>query len=296
MNPAMCRSSWMWTATEYRIDDMLTTETKNPRTGAIDPNDTPALLRLMNEEDRLVPLAVEAELPRIAETVELAVNALAHNGRVIYVGAGTSGRLGVLDASECPPTFGVSPKLVQGFIAGGDVALRSAVEGAEDDPEAGAALMDELGIGEDDLVIGISASGSARYVIGAVTRAKALGAATAAIVNNAGTRLGACVDVCVAPIVGPEVIAGSTRMKSGTAQKLVLNMISTATMVRLGYAKGGVMTSLAATNEKLRGRAVRILCEAAGVSEAAAEDALVRSDMRVDRALELLRTAAERKG
>lgn len=275
---------------------MLTTETKNPRTGAIDPNDTPALLRLMNEEDRLVPLAVEAELPRIAETVELAVNALAHNGRVIYVGAGTSGRLGVLDASECPPTFGVSPKLVQGFIAGGDVALRSAVEGAEDDPEAGAALMDELGIGEDDLVIGISASGSARYVIGAVTRAKALGAATAAIVNNAGTRLGACVDVCVAPIVGPEVIAGSTRMKSGTAQKLVLNMISTATMVRLGYAKGGVMTSLAATNEKLRGRAVRILCEAAGVSEAAAEDALVRSDMRVDRALELLRTAAERKG
>ena len=296
MNPAMCRSSWMWTATEYRIDDMLTTETKNPRTGAIDPNDTPALLRLMNEEDRLVPLAVEAELPRIAETVELAVNALAHNGRVIYVGAGTSGRLGVLDASECPPTFGVSPKLVQGFIAGGDVALRSAVEGAEDDPEAGAALMDELGIGEDDLVIGISASGSARYVIGAVTRAKTLGAATAAIVNNAGTRLGACVDVCIAPIVGPEVIAGSTRMKSGTAQKLVLNMISTATMVRLGYAKGGVMTSLAATNEKLRGRAVRILCETAGVSEAAAEDALVRSDMRVDRALELLRTAAERKG
>lgn len=296
MNPAMCRSSWMWMATEYRIDDMLTTETKNPRTGAIDPNDTPALLRLMNEEDRLVPLAVEAELPRIAETVELAVNALAHNGRVIYVGAGTSGRLGVLDASECPPTFGVSPKLVQGFIAGGDVALRSAVEGAEDDPEAGAALMDELGIGEDDLVIGISASGSARYVIGAVTRAKALGAATAAIVNNAGTRLGACVDVCIAPIVGPEVIAGSTRMKSGTAQKLVLNMISTATMVRLGYAKGGVMTSLAATNEKLRGRAVRILCETAGVSEAAAEDALVRSDMRVDRALELLRTAAERKG
>ena len=295
MNPAMCRSSWMWTATEYRINSMLTTETKNPRTGAIDPNDTPALLRLMNEEDRLVPLAVEAELPRIAETVELAVNALAHNGRVIYVGAGTSGRLGVLDASECPPTFGVSPKLVQGFIAGGDVALRSAVEGAEDDPEAGAALMDELGIGEDDLVIGISASGSARYVIGAVTRAKALGAATAAIVNNAGTRLGACVDVCIAPIVGPEVIAGSTRMKSGTAQKLVLNMISTATMVRLGYAKGGVMTSLAATNEKLRGRAVRILCETAGVSEAAAEDALVRSDMRVDRALELLRTAAERK-
>lgn len=296
MNPAMCRSSWMWTATEYRINSMLTTETKNPRTGAIDPNDTPALLRLMNEEDRLVPLAVEAELPRIAETVELAVNALAHNGRVIYVGAGTSGRLGVLDASECPPTFGVSPKLVQGFIAGGDVALRSAVEGAEDDPEAGAALMDELGIGKDDLVIGISASGSARYVIGAVTRAKALGAATAAIVNNAGTRLGACVDVCIAPIVGPEVIAGSTRMKSGTAQKLVLNMISTATMVRLGYAKGGVMTSLAATNEKLRGRAVRILCETAGVSEAAAEDALVRSDMRVDRALELLRTAAERKG
>ena len=296
MNPAMCRSSWMWTATEYRINSMLTTETKNPRTGAIDPNDTPALLRLMNEEDRLVPLAVEAELPRIAETVELAVNALAHNGRVIYVGAGTSGRLGVLDASECPPTFGVSPKLVQGFIAGGDVALRSAVEGAEDDPEAGAALMDELGIGEDDLVIGISASGSARYVIGAVTRAKALGAATAAIVNNAGTRLGACVDVCIAPIVGPEVIAGSTRMKSGTAQKLVLNMISTATMVRLGYAKGGVMTSLAATNEKLRGLAVRILCEAAGVSEAAAEDALMRSDMRVDRALELLRTAAERKG
>lgn len=138
----------------------------------------------MNEEDRLVPLAVEAELPHIAEAVELAVSALAHNGRVIYVGAGTSGRLGVLDASECPPTFGVPPTLVQGFIAGGDIALRHAVEGAEDDPEAGTALMDTLGVGEDDLVIGISASGSARYVIGAVARAKALGAATAAIVNN----------------------------------------------------------------------------------------------------------------
>ena len=241
-------------------------------------------------------VSVGRQTAQIAQAVDLIVSAFEQGGRLIYLGAGTSGRLGVLDASECPPTFGVSPKLVQGFIAGGDVALRSAVEGAEDDPEAGAALMDELGIGEDDLVIGISASGSARYVIGAVTRAKALGAATAAIVNNAGTRLGACVDVCVAPIVGPEVIAGSTRMKSGTAQKLVLNMISTATMVRLGYAKGGVMTSLAATNEKLRGRAVRILCETAGVSEAAAEDALMRSDMRVDRALELLRTAAERKG
>ena len=242
---------------EYRTD-MLTTETKNPRTGLVDPADTPALLRLMNEEDRLVPLAVEAELPHIAEAVELAVSALAHNGRVIYVGAGTSGRLGVLDASECPPTFGVPPTLVQGFIAGGDIALRHAVEGAEDDPEAGTALMDTLGVGEDDLVIGISASGSARYVIGAVARAKALGAATAAIVNNIGTRLGACADICIAPVVGPEVIAGSTRMKCGTSQKLVLNMISTAAMVRLGYARGGVMTSLAATNEKLRGRAVRI--------------------------------------
>lgn len=273
---------------------MLTTEAKNPRTGAIDLADTPALLRLINEEDRLVPLAVEQELPRIAAAVELAVAALTQGGRVIYVGAGTSGRLGVLDASECPPTYGVPPTMVQGFIAGGDIALRNAVEGAEDDPEAGAALMDAQGAGAHDLVVGISASGSARYVIGAVARAKELGAATAAIVNNAGTQLGACVDVCIAPIVGPEVIAGSTRMKSGTAQKLVLNMISTAAMVRLGYAKGGVMTSLAATNEKLRGRAVRILCETAGVAEAEAEAALLAADMRVDRALELLR--AERKG
>ena len=279
---------------EYRTD-MLTTETKNPRTGLVDPADTPALLRLMNEEDRLVPLAVEAELPHIAEAVELAVSALAHNGRVIYVGAGTSGRLGVLDASECPPTFGVPPTLVQGFIAGGDIALRHAVEGAEDDPEAGTALMDTLGVGEDDLVIGISASGSARYVIGAVARAKALGAATAAIVNNIGTRLGACAYICIAPVVGPEVIAGSTRMKCGTSQKLVLNMISTAAMVRLGYARGGVMTSLAATNEKLRGRAVRILCETAGVTEAEAETALVNADMRVDRALEYLNVQAQRK-
>ena len=274
--------------------DMMTTQQKNPRTGAIALNDTPALLQLMNEEDRLVPLAIEPELPRIAAVVDLAVQALENQGRILYVGAGTSGRLGVLDASECPPTFGVPPTFVQGFIAGGDIALRNAVEGAEDDPEAGAALMDAQGVGPHDLVIGISASGSARYVIGAVTRAKALGAATAAIVNNAGTRLGACVDVCIAPIVGPEVIAGSTRMKAGTAQKLVLNMISTATMVRLGYAKGGVMTSLAATNEKLRGRAVRILCETAGVEAAEAEAALLASDMRVDRALAQLQ--AQRKG
>ena len=164
--------------------DMMTTEQKNPRTGAIALNDTPALLQLMNEEDRLVPLAIEPELPRIAAVVDLAVQALEKQGRILYVGAGTSGRLGVLDASECPPTFGVPPTFVQGFIAGGDIALRNAVEGAEDDPEAGAALMDAQGVGPHDLVIGISASGSARYVIGAVTRAKALGAATAAIVNN----------------------------------------------------------------------------------------------------------------
>lgn len=267
---------------------MLTTESKNARTTAIDPNDTPALLRLINDEDKTVPLAVEAELAHIAAAVDLAVSALSRGGRVMYVGAGTSGRLGVLDASECPPTFGVSPLLVQGFIAGGDIALRNAVEGAEDDPAAGAALMDALEIAGNDLVIGISASGSARYVIGAVMRAKERGAATAAVVNNAATRLGAVVDVCIAPVVGPEVIAGSTRMKSGTAQKLVLNMVSTATMVRLGYARGGVMTSLAATNEKLRDRAVRIVCETAGVTEAEAEAALQQTDMRVDRALEFL--------
>ena len=268
---------------------MLTTEQRNPRTGAIAQEDTPALLKLINDEDKNVPLAVEKELDHIAVAVDMAVDAISRGGRVIYVGAGTSGRLGVLDASECPPTYGVPPTLVQGFIAGGDTALRNAVEGAEDDPVAGAALMDELNVCENDFVIGISASGSARYVIGAVTHAKERGAATGSIVNNADTRLGGVTDVCIAPIVGPEVIAGSTRMKSGTAQKLVLNMISTGTMVRLGYAKGGIMTSLAATNDKLRVRAARILCESAGVTEEEALDALERSGMRVDRALELLK-------
>lgn len=265
--------------------DTLLTEKRDGRFASIDEMDTLSLLGLINEEDAKVHLAVRRELPAIAKVADAAADGIARGGRLIYVGAGTSGRLGVLDASECPPTFGVSPETVQGHIAGGYDALIHSAEGAEDNAAEGTALIDKLGINENDTVVGISASGGARYVIAAIAQARRNGAFTAALTSNAGTKLAAAAEEEIAVITGPEVVAGSTRMKCGTAQKMVLNMISTAVMVRLGHANGGVMTDMKAINEKLRARSVRIVCEVTGRSEKEARAALEASGYETAQAI-----------
>ncbi len=250
---------------------MLTTEGVNQDTITIDECSTEKILRMINREDQKVALAVEAEIPQIAKAVDLLYPALKRGGRMIYVGAGTSGRLGVLDASECPPTYGTEPEMVQGFIAGGDVALRSAVEGCEDDPKAGQALMMECDITDKDVVIGITASGSAAYVIGALQKARELGAATIGVTNNKANDFERYCDVCIAPLCGPEVISGSTRMKAGTSQKLVLNMLTTSVMIKLGKVYQNRMVDLKASNKKLNYRSIRMICELTGVDEMTAD-------------------------
>lgn len=264
------------------------TEQSNARFGDMDMISTEELMLRINDEDAKVAAAVRLTIPKAATVAERAANGIAAGGRLIYVGAGTSGRLGVLDASECPPTFGVDYETVQGHIAGGYDALIKAAEGAEDNGEAGAELIDSLNVGENDTVVGISASGGARYVIAAVKRAKEKGAFTAAVTSNANTRLGQAADVELAAITGPEAVAGSTRMKCGTAQKLILNMISTCAMVRLGRVKGGLMTDMVATNEKLRQRAVGIVMRAANVDEERARMALEKSNMETGAAIRLI--------
>lgn len=246
------------------MNEIPATEQRDMRFAAIDQMETEALLVLINEEDAKVHEAVALALAPIARTADAAAAGITRGGRLIYIGAGTSGRLGVLDASECPPTYGVSPEVVQGHIAGGDEALRNSVEGAEDDAAAGEALIERLQVSERDTVLGISASGSASFVIAAIKKARARGAFTAALTANSGTKLAAAAKVEIAVLTGPEVVAGSTRMKCGTAQKMVLNMISTAAMLRLGYAKGGAMHQMRAVNEKLRERAVRIVMQETG--------------------------------
>lgn len=252
----------------------LGTEKVNERTRDIDLCTTLEMVSLMNQEDRLVPLAVQAELPRIARAVDVIHRCLAGGGRMIYVGAGTSGRLGVLDASECPPTFSTPPELVQGYIAGGDTALRNAVEGCEDSTDQGTQTICDANVGEKDVVVGITASGGAPYVLAAVQEARRRGAATIGVVTNAGTKLASLCDICIAPQVGPEVITGSTRLKSGTAQKLVLNMLTTCAMIKLGKVYGNLMVDLNPSNQKLCDRARRIVGRVAGVGEHTAQQAL----------------------
>ena len=225
------------------------------------------------------------EGPSIARAVDEAAARFRLGGRLIYVGAGTSGRLGVLDASECPPTFGTPPGMVVGLIAGGHAALTRAIEGAEDDRDAGREVIREAGVGPDDLVVGIATSGRTPYVLGAVEEAHRLGAFTVGLACNRPSPLGALVDLEVAPLVGPEVLAGSTRLKAGTATKLVLNMITTGAMVRLGKALGNRMVDLRPTNEKLRLRARRILRELTGLDDAAAVDLLERCSGRLKPAI-----------
>jgi N-acetylmuramic acid 6-phosphate etherase len=235
------------------------TEQENPRTAQISSLPTNEILRLMNEEDARVAEAVAQVLPDIARAVDGIVSRLDQGGRLFYIGTGTSGRLGVLDAAECPPTFGVSPEMVQGIIAGGYDACHRAVEASEDDAAAGAGDLEARGFTRQDALVGIAASGRTPYTVGAVERARQLGGFTIGLTCVPGSLLTRAAEISIVPVVGPEVIAGSTRLKAGTAQKLVLNMISTAAMVRLGYVTGNRMTNVQTRNVKLRARALHIL-------------------------------------
>lgn len=250
----------------------LVSEGLNLRTRDIDLLSVDEILRKINDEDRLVADAVQKEIAPIARAVDHIVTAFLSGGRLIYIGAGTSGRLGVLDASECPPTFSVSPDMVIGLVAGGREALTNAVEGAEDDPELGAQDLAGIGLTARDVVVGLAASGRTPYVVGALEYANSLGAVTVALTCNPGSAITEIAKISIVPVVGPEVISGSTRLKSGTAQKLVLNMLSTASMIRIGKVYGNLMVDVRVSNEKLHARAVRIVMEATGLSakEAAA--------------------------
>jgi N-acetylmuramic acid 6-phosphate etherase len=250
------------------------TEQENPRTANISSSSSLDIVRLMNEEDARVAEAVRQVLPEVARAVDEIAQRIRAGGHLFYIGTGTSGRLGVLDASECPPTFGVSPDLVQAIIAGGYDACYRAVEASEDDAAAGARDLEERGFRGDDALVGIAASGRTPYTVGAVEHARALGALTIAITSVPDSTIARAAEIAIAPVVGPEVIAGSTRLKAGTAQKLILNMLSTATMIKLGYVTGNRMTSMQTRNIKLRARAIRILQTEAGLNEPQAQAAL----------------------
>jgi len=264
----------------------LSTEQRNPASMNIDTLPAADILKIINDEDKKVPLAVEKELPYIEQAVELVVNAIKNGGRLLYFGAGTSGRLGVVDASECPPTFGTLPDMIQGFIAGGREAMFRAQEGAEDHEENGAADVIKAGVTDRDVVCGIAASRRTPYVTGAVKKAKALGAKTLFVTCNPRSEFNIKeVDVAVCPYVGPEVIMGSTRMKSGTAQKLVLNMLTTASMIRLGKVYENMMIDLQMTNKKLVERSKRIIMTITGISYDKAGDVLQKANGHVKTAL-----------
>lgn len=252
----------------------LNTEARNPRTTGIDTLPTLDMVKLMAEENRVVEDAVAAEAAHIAMAIDLISAALEAGGHLIYVGAGTSGRLGVLDASECPPTFGVDYALVRGIMAGGEDAMFRASEGAEDNFEQGMADLDADGVQAGDVVVGLSASGGAPYVLGALTRAAELGAVPIGVTCNPESRMHPLCRVTIAPVVGAEVITGSSRLKAGTAQKLVLNMLSTGAMIKTGKVMGNLMVNVRPTNQKLRLRCIRIICELSGCDATAAEQAL----------------------
>ncbi|GMA41944.1 N-acetylmuramic acid 6-phosphate etherase [Mobilicoccus caccae] len=271
----------------------LTTEAVSADFASIDRLDTLGLLTLINGEDATVAQAVATQLPQIAEAVDLVVEGMRAGGRLVYAGAGTAGRLGVLDASECPPTFNTDPALVVGLIAGGPTALTTAVEGAEDDRSGAVAELERLQVGQHDVVVGISASGRTPYAVGAVEEAARCGARTVGLSCNAGSALGRAADVAIEVVVGPEVVAGSTRLKAGTAQKLVCNLLTTASMVRLGKTYGNLMVDVRATNEKLRDRAHRIVTEATGADADAVARALAAHSGRAKPAILALLTGWE---
>ena len=268
--------------------EKMTTEARNPRTMSLDQMSTLEIVTAMNNEDSGVPVAVNQVLPQIAQAAQWAELALSNNGRLIYIGAGTSGRLGVLDAVECPPTFGVAPEIVVGLIAGGEKAFVKAVEGAEDSRELGRNDLKNIGLNQKDIVIGIAASGRTPYVLGGLEYANGIGCKTVGISCNKGSAVGKAAQLAIEVEVGPEVLTGSTRLKAGTAQKLVLNMISTASMVRSGKAYQNLMVDVMQTNEKLRVRAENIVIEATGVERSQARRSIDEANGSVKTAITMI--------
>lgn len=259
----------------------LTTEALNPKSAEIDRWHALEIVRLINREDRAVIEAVAACENEIARVVELVENAFRCGGRLIYMGAGTSGRLGVLDASECPPTFSTPPEMVVGLIAGGDTALRRAIEGAEDSPEQGAQALADIQLNHRDVVIGIATSGRTPYAMGGMKYARGVGASVVALVCNQGSEMADLADVVLCAVVGPEIVSGSTRLKAGTATKLILNSITTAAMIRIGKTYGNLMVDLRASNTKLVARSRRLIRWLTGIDETAADRLLTEADGRV---------------
>lgn len=273
----------------------LVTEKINIKSTNIDVCSTKEILEIINEEDKLAPLAVEREIPNIVKAVDAITERMGRGGRLFYVGAGTSGRIGILDASECPPTFGTDPDLVVGIIAGGSAAVFKAVEGAEDDEELGRKEIINRNITSNDSVVGITASGRTPFVISAIREAKRLGAITIAVSNNGDSKVKYEADIAITPIVGPEVITGSTRMKAGTSEKLVLNMITTSVMIKLGKVYGNLMVDLQPTNEKLMDRSVRIVAYATGIKDELAKRYINQSDKNPKIAIVMIKTGCSKE-
>ncbi|MBF0751426.1 MULTISPECIES: N-acetylmuramic acid 6-phosphate etherase [unclassified Pasteurella] len=277
----------------------LITEQRNPNSMNIDQLSALDIVTLMNAEDKRVPLAIERVLPQIAQAVEAIVNAFQQGGRLVYIGAGTSGRLGVLDASECPPTFGVSGEMVKGIIAGGERAIRYPVEGAEDSQTAAVEDLQAIQFSTRDVLVGIAASGRTPYVLSALNYAKQLGALTISVASNPNSAMTQITDIDINTLVGAEVLTGSSRLKSGTAQKLVLNMLSTASMILLGKCYENLMVDVQASNEKLKARAIRIVMQATDCDETTAEQTLILAEQNAKLAIMMIlsgqpKAAAER--
>ena len=272
----------------------LITEQRNPNSMNVDRLSALEIVQLMNEEDKQVPLAIEKCLPQIAQAVERIVAAFQQGGRLVYIGAGTSGRLGVLDASECPPTFGVSPEMVKGIIAGGERALRHPIEGAEDSKAQAVVDLQTIQFSSKDVLVGIAASGRTPYVIGALEYAKSLGSVTVSIASNPNSAMANIVDIAIDTVVGPEVLTGSSRLKSGTAQKLVLNMLTTASMILMGKCYQNLMVDVQASNEKLKARAIRIVMQATDCEKALAEETLKLADQNAKLAIMMILSGLDR--
>ena len=272
----------------------LITEQRNPNSMNVDCLSALEIVQLMNEEDKQVPLAIEKCLSQIAQAVECIVAAFQQGGRLVYIGAGTSGRLGVLDASECPPTFGVSPEMVKGIIAGGERALRHPIEGAEDSKSQAVVDLQTIQFSSKDVLVGIAASGRTPYVIGALEYAKSLGSVTISIASNPNSAMANIVDIAIDTVVGPEVLTGSSRLKSGTAQKLVLNMLTTASMILMGKCYQNLMVDVQASNEKLKARAIRIVMQATDCDKALAEETLKQADQNAKLAIMMILSGLDR--
>ena len=272
----------------------LITEKRNPNSMHVDSLSALEIVQLMNEEDKQVPLAIEKCLPQIAQAVECIVAAFQQGGRLVYIGAGTSGRLGVLDASECPPTFGVSPEMVKGIIAGGERALRHPIEGAEDSKAQAVVDLQTIHFSSKDVLGGIAACGRTPYVIGALEYAKSLGSVTASIASNPNSAMANIVDIAIDTVVGPEVLTGSSRLKSGTAQKLVLNMLTTTSMILMGKCYQNLMVDVQASNEKLKARAIRIVMQATDCDKALAEETLKQADQNAKLAIMMILSGLDR--